>query len=91
MKTVRMGAGSGYWGDLLEPAIDLAKRGELDYFASKGVWRVVPRTRANGQRVVGTRWVNCNKGDAARPEVRCRWVAQEVKTMRPTSCSQRRP
>ena len=31
MKTVRMGAGSGYWGDLLEPAIDLAKRGELDY------------------------------------------------------------
>lgn len=26
-----MGAGSGYWGDLLEPAIDLAKRGDLDY------------------------------------------------------------
>lgn len=31
MKTIRLGAGSGYWGDMLEPAIDLARRGELDY------------------------------------------------------------
>jgi hypothetical protein len=31
MKTVRMGAGSGYWGDMLEPAVDLAVRGNLDY------------------------------------------------------------
>jgi len=57
-----------------------AKREELDYFASKGVWRVVPRARAKGSRVVGTRWVNCNKGDQARPEIRCRLVCQEVKT-----------
>ncbi|MEV7969785.1 acyclic terpene utilization AtuA family protein [Sphaerisporangium sp. NPDC088356] len=31
MKTVRLGAGSGYWGDMLEPAVDLARRGNLDY------------------------------------------------------------
>lgn len=31
MKRVRLGAGSGYWGDMLEPAVELAKRGELDY------------------------------------------------------------
>jgi hypothetical protein len=31
MKKVRLGSGSAYWGDLLEPAVELAKRGELDY------------------------------------------------------------
>nr|WP_200872844.1 acyclic terpene utilization AtuA family protein [Microbacterium sp. CH12i] len=31
MKRVRLGAGSGYWGDMLEPAVELAKHGELDY------------------------------------------------------------
>lgn len=33
MKTVRLGAGSGYWGDMLEPALDLARRGNLDYLS----------------------------------------------------------
>ena len=31
MKSVRLGSGSAYWGDLMEPAVDLAERGELDY------------------------------------------------------------
>jgi hypothetical protein len=31
MKTVRLGAGSGYWGDMLESAVHLARHGELDY------------------------------------------------------------
>lgn len=31
MKTIRLGSGSAYWGDLLEPAIELAQKGELDY------------------------------------------------------------
>lgn len=30
-KTVRIGSGSAYWGDVLEPAITLAERGRLDY------------------------------------------------------------
>jgi hypothetical protein len=30
-ETVRLGAGSAYWGDLLEPAVELVERGELDY------------------------------------------------------------
>ena len=29
-------------------------------------------------KIVGCRWVNCNKGDAEQPDVRCRLVAQEV-------------
>jgi Acyclic terpene utilisation family protein AtuA len=31
MKTVRIGAGAGYSGDRIEPAVDLAARGNLDY------------------------------------------------------------
>ena len=31
MHTVRIGSGAGYGGDRLEPAIDLIRRGELDY------------------------------------------------------------
>ena len=48
-------------GELLdERLVRKAKLEELAYFKSKGVWRVVLRARAKGQRVVGTRWVNCN-------------------------------
>jgi hypothetical protein len=31
MRTVRLGAGAGYSGDRIEPAVELAERGELDY------------------------------------------------------------
>ncbi len=41
---------------------------------------MAPRARARGQHIVGTRWVNCDKGDAEHPEIKCRLVAQEVKT-----------
>jgi hypothetical protein len=30
-KTIRIGSGSAWWGDMLEPAVELAKRGDLDY------------------------------------------------------------
>ena len=53
---------------------------ELEYCRSKGVWKVVPRTRAHVQRVVGTRWVNCNKGDTQNSEIMCRLVCHAVKT-----------
>jgi hypothetical protein len=33
MKTVRIGAGSGFWGDNLEPAIEIAKNGDVQYLA----------------------------------------------------------
>jgi hypothetical protein len=31
MSTIRIGAGAGYSGDRIEPAVELAERGELDY------------------------------------------------------------
>src|SRR4051794_31508839 len=33
MKTVRIGSGAGYSGDRIEPAVELAERGELRYLA----------------------------------------------------------
>lgn len=31
MRSVRLGAGSGFWGDALDPAVELVERGRLDY------------------------------------------------------------
>jgi len=31
MRTIRIGAGAGYSGDRIEPAVELAERGELHY------------------------------------------------------------
>jgi hypothetical protein len=31
MRSIRIGAGAGYSGDRIEPAVELAARGELDY------------------------------------------------------------
>src|SRR6516165_7858482 len=31
MRTIRIGAGAGYSGDRIEPAVELAEKGELDY------------------------------------------------------------
>lgn len=30
-RTIRMGSGSGFWGDALDPAVELLEHGELDY------------------------------------------------------------
>lgn len=30
-KVIRLGAGSGFWGDAMDPAMELLERGELDY------------------------------------------------------------
>lgn len=32
-KNVRIGAGSAYWGDVMEPAVELARDGKLDYLS----------------------------------------------------------
>ncbi len=47
-----------------------AKDDELKYFRSKGAWRVMPPVHVQGQRVVGNRQVNSNKGDVENPEIR---------------------
>ena len=31
MKKVRIGSGSAFWGDMLDPAVELAKNGDVKY------------------------------------------------------------
>ena len=53
---------------------------ELQYFCNF-VFRGVDIKEAMNDpegKLVGCRWVNCNKGDLSDPDVRCRLVAQEV-------------
>ena len=55
---------------------------ELQYF-NKVVWELDDAKAVMGNRdskVIRTRWVMCNKGDAAAPDVRARLVACEVNT-----------
>ena len=55
-----------------------AMHDELNYFCDK-VWELVPVDGVKG-KVIGSRWVNCNKNDIKNPDVRCRLVGQEVNT-----------
>ena len=60
--------------------VRLAMLDELEYFCDK-VWVLVPMEEALNDedgKVIGSRWVNCNKNDINDPDVRCRLVAQEV-------------
>ena len=41
------------------------------------LWDVVPRSRAEGHRIVSVRWVDTNKGSEAKPEIRSRLVARD--------------
>ena len=53
---------------------------EFEYFCDK-VWVAVPLSEAQNDargKIVGSRWVNCNKNGINDPDVRCRLVAQEV-------------
>ena len=53
---------------------------ELEYFCDR-VWVGVPLDDAKNDpdgKIIGSRWVNCNKNDINDPDVRCRLVAQEV-------------
>ena len=59
-----------------------ARAKEMEYVRGKGVWSVIPRAqaRANGRKVIPTRWIDINKGDGANPNYRSRFVAKEFNT-----------
>ena len=59
-----------------------AIRDELDYFNSK-VRELSDAKKVMGEegsKVIRTRWVICNKGDASTPDIRARLVACELAT-----------
>ena len=62
--------------------VEAAIEDEIQYFNQK-VWLGVPLDQAlrdSGAKVIGTRWMLCNKGNANAPDVRARLVAQEIAT-----------
>ena len=65
-------------GKILDPnGVRQARKEEMGIIQSMGIWEVVPRPP--GVKIIGTRWVDVNKGDQDRPNHRSRLVAQEIK------------
>ena len=59
-----------------------ARKEELEYFASKDVWRRVPRAEALQKQwkpPISVKWVDVNKGDDDAPNYRSRLVAREIR------------
>ena len=79
--------GATYQDDLtgqpLDPKLVLeARQKELDYFASKGVWRkasIAECRREMGRNPISVRWVDVNKGDDVNPNIRSRLVARQIR------------
>ena len=72
----------GASGVLLDPALVRAGRAEEIGWADKiRVWDKVPRSAAfrAGKKVIGTKWVDINKGDDDHPNYRSRLVARQLK------------
>ena len=54
----------------------------MNYFRDMKVYERVPRSHlaTTGGKIIGTMWIDTNKGDADNPNVRCRLVGKEFRT-----------
>jgi len=75
------------WDDLTGAMLDTkevikARSKEIEYADKKGVWIKIPRSEAlaKGWKIVKTRWLDINKGDAMAPLYRSRFVAKEFRS-----------
>ena len=67
-------------GGFLDPeVVREARVEELAGYVKMQVYCRVPVAECGSHKVIQTRWVDTNKGDERSPEIRCRWVAKEVK------------
>ena len=70
-------------GQLLDPElVRAARKKELEYFDGKDVWVLRPIDecrRVTGKAPVTVRWVDVNKGDDLKPNVRSRLVARQIR------------
>ncbi len=59
-----------------------ARKLEMEFFRRMGVYRKVRRSwvKQRGERVIGVRWIDINKGDNDNPDYRSRLVAKYFKT-----------
>ena len=51
-------------------------------FKSMGLYDYVPRTeqKLTGGKIIGTKWIDVNKGDSDNPRLRSRMVGKEFRT-----------
>ena len=64
----------------MDPAgVRAARSLEIEHVNMKKVWRKIPRAEAKRQgcKMIGTRWVDIDKGDDKKPDYRSRLVAKE--------------
>ena len=54
-----------------------ARTEEIETINTMGVWEVIPRPP--GEKTIGARWIDINKGDSPHMKLRSRLVAQELK------------
>jgi len=72
-------------GELLPPAlVEAARREEIEWVHSFGVYDKVPRVQSQGYPFIKVRWVEVDKGEPGAPEIRSRLVAREFKFLNPT-------
>ena len=73
--------------ELVPDLVRAARAEEMVYFKKLGVYKVVPRSdqRRTGGKVIGTRWVDVNKGDSSNPNCRSRLVGREFNVGRDDS------
>ena len=67
---------------LIPHLVEEARREELEYFASKGVWYKRTRSEAmarTGRKPITVKWLDVNKGDDENPRYRSRLVARELR------------
>ena len=67
-------------GQELSPSeVRKARMTEARYVEKKRVWRKITRREAlrRGIKIIGTRWIDVNKGDKDHPDLRSRLVGQE--------------
>ena len=69
-------------GQPLDPKLMAAARAkELEYFESRGVWKmktIEDARRQTGKPPATVRWVDVNKGDDLSPNIRSRLVARQI-------------
>ena len=76
------------WDDVSGSPLDVrllreARAVEMEFFSKMGVWaEKLPKrvVKSRGGKIIPGRWVDANKGDAARPVFRARSVGKEFNT-----------
>ena len=66
-------------GAVLDPGmVHTARKTEMDYFKGMVVYDRVPRSEQweTKGKIIGTKWIDVNKGDVENPDIRSRLVGK---------------